>query len=85
MPKPRFKGLATQVILLQTNETGEVTVITLYRESRRLKRRRDLRAVCGGDCGCDNWAWKMCTAPLLAAAEVPKMMASVINSACRGF
>lgn len=73
------ENIAVRVTLLQTNEAGDVTPVTLYREGRKRRRRRTRRECgavpgCGGDRGCKARALKVCKSPLLAAAAGPKII-----------
>jgi hypothetical protein len=82
MTAARLKNVATRVILLQTDEAGDITPVTLYRESRKRRRRR-IRRECGAIPGCNSrggcatWALKLCKSPLLAAAASAKAMKSL--------
>jgi hypothetical protein len=87
MTTARLKNIAARVTLLQTNEAGDITPVTLYRKSRKRRRRRIRRECgnileCGSDCGCKAWALKLCKSPLLAAAAGPKIMKSLAGCGC---
>jgi hypothetical protein len=82
MTVSRFENIAARVTLLKTNEAGDITPVSLYRESRKRRRRRNRQdsgtiPACASDCGCKTWALKLCKSPLLGVAAGRKIMTSM--------